>query len=170
MSFHLSRSLALVSVLSLTACAANSDPGALDEGANASTDSQLASSQNAFSFFVATKAGRGFAVTRLNGGWMRCAGGWYGESCPVAGIELTTTGLSATDASSIVDGLGHDARRPTMIFVGRVVSCAVGPKLEVFEMCVPLPRGSSTATCCTSRTHRCRLSWSTTTTMHRPRR
>jgi hypothetical protein len=119
------RTLALAPFLSLAACAVSSspDPGAADgEGPSAAIESQLASPKTAYSFFVATKAGRGFALTRLNGVPMRCATGWYDETCPLGAIDLSATGLSATDAQSVIDGLGRDARRSTLVLLGNVTT------------------------------------------------
>lgn len=120
------RTLALAPVLSLAACAVGSSPdptGAADgEGANAALESQLTSPKSAYSFFVATKAGRGFALTRLNGVPMRCATGWYDETCPLGAIDLSATGLSASDARSVIDGLGRDARRSTLVLLGNVTT------------------------------------------------
>lgn len=118
------RTLALAPVLSLAACAASSSfdaPAASDEeGANAAIESQLASPKSAYSFFVATKTWRGFSLTRLNGVPMRCAGGWYDDTCPIGAIDLSATGLSPRDARSVIDDLGHDARRSRVILLGNV--------------------------------------------------
>jgi hypothetical protein len=126
MTSRLVRTLALAPVLSLAACAASSSPdvtGATDdEGSHAAIEAHLASPKSAYSFFVVAKAGRGFALTRLNGVPMRCATGGYDDTCPLAAIDLSATGLSTSDAQSVIDGLGHDPRRSTVILLGNVTT------------------------------------------------
>lgn len=127
MTSRLVRTLALAPVLSLAACAADASSDSTDstgeadgEGANASTESQLASPRSAYSFFVATKAWRGYALTRLNGLPMRCANGRYDDTCPLDAIDLSATGLSVSDAQSVLDDLGRDAHRSAVVLLGNV--------------------------------------------------
>lgn len=128
----IARVLLLVSSSSLAACVVapgETEPTGGSEAAVASGD--------AFSFFVAVKRSSGFAVSRVNGGWMRCPAGHWSATCAVSAIDLSPSGLSSTDAASIVGELGTDPRRPALLFAGRIA----GSTLQGVELWrAPEPR------------------------------
>ncbi len=77
-----------------------------------------------YSFFVATRAGRGYRVASLNGAPRTCPDGARSDVCRVEGIDLAPTLLGADDAAAVLDQVGGDPRRATLVFVGQLVAAA----------------------------------------------
>jgi hypothetical protein len=124
------RAFALFPLVAVMACAAPSEQSSAGEGASAGDDrvdveavaseSKLGSSTSAFSYFAVAKAGRAYRVRRLNGGAMRCAGGYVSDACTVSAIDLSPSLLSNDDAKVVLSEIGSELWAPQLVFLGRV--------------------------------------------------